>query len=271
MKEPVFFNALLTAWLGLAIFACLTLLWVSAPYGRHFRQGWGPTIPNRLGWLLMEAPSAIGFAVWFVLGKGWISPVACVFLGLWEFHYVYRAFIYPFTLRDRGKRMPVTVAVMAGTFSLVNSYLNARFLFTLSGGYALYWFLNPRFLFGLLLYGVGTAINRQSDAVLRGLRQASETGYRIPYGGLFRWVSSPNYLGEIIEWLGWAIATWSLPGLSFAIWTYANLVPRAMANHRWYQKNFPDYPPERQALFYLPFINQAQSRKVKIAKDEGAK
>jgi protein-S-isoprenylcysteine O-methyltransferase Ste14 len=61
-------------------------------------------------------------------------------------------------------------------------------------------------------------------------------------------VSSPNYLGEITIWLGWALATWSLPGLAFAFWTVANLLPRARANHTWYRQTFPDYPAERKAL-----------------------
>jgi len=37
----------------------------------------------------------------------------------------------------------------------------------------------------------------------------------------------------------------------FAFWTIANLLPRARANHAWYKATFPDYPPERKALFPL--------------------
>jgi protein-S-isoprenylcysteine O-methyltransferase Ste14 len=69
---------------------------------------------------------------------------------------------------------------------------------------------------------------------------------------MYRWVSCPNYLGEIIEWLGWAIATWSLPGLAFAVWVAANLIPRARAHHAWYQEHFSEYPPGRKAL--LPHV-----------------
>jgi hypothetical protein len=65
-------------------------------------------------------------------------------------------------------------------------------------------------------------------------------------------VSAPNYLGEIVEWSGWALATWSLAGLAFALYTTANLAPRALANHRWYRQQFPGYPPERRAL--LPHL-----------------
>jgi protein-S-isoprenylcysteine O-methyltransferase Ste14 len=91
-------------------------------------------------------------------------------------------------------------------------------------------------------------INRHSDRILGGLRKEGGKGYKIPYGGFYRWVSSPNYLGELAIWCGWALATWSLPGLTFAIWAAANLVPRARANHLWYKSTFVDYPADRRIL-----------------------
>ena len=35
--------------------------------------------------------------------------------------------------------------------------------------------------------------------------------------GVHRYVRHPNYLGEIVQWTGWAIMTWSLAGLAFAL------------------------------------------------------
>ena len=58
--------------------------------------------------------------------------------------------------------------------------------------------------------------------------------------------------GEILEWVGFAIMTWCLPGLIFAIWTMANLIPRASAHHKWYRNEFGDYPKDRKAI--IPFI-----------------
>jgi 3-oxo-5-alpha-steroid 4-dehydrogenase 1 len=99
-----------------------------------------------------------------------------------------------------------------------------------------------------LLFILGFIINRQADFTLHKLRKGGETGYSIAYNGLYRWISCPNYLGEILIWTGWAVATWSLAGLSFAVWTAANLVPRARAHHRWYLQNFADYPANRKML-----------------------
>ena len=95
-------------------------------------------------------------------------------------------------------------------------------------------------------------INIRADSKLFGLRKSDDTGYKIPRGGLYERISCPNYFGEILEWIGWAIATWSLAGLAFAIYTIANLAPRAMAHHRWYRETFSDYPKQRKAL--IPYL-----------------
>ena len=71
-------------------------------------------------------------------------------------------------------------------------------------------------------------------------------------GQAYRWVSSPNYLGEIIQWAGWALATWSAAGLAFFALTIANLAPRARSNQRWYRSEFPDDPADRRAL--IPYL-----------------
>ena len=91
-------------------------------------------------------------------------------------------------------------------------------------------------------------LNIHADNVLLSLRKPGETEYGVPNRGAFRFISCPNYLGEILEWTGWAVATWSLGGLAFCVFTAANLIPRARSNHRWYRENFSDYPPNRRAL-----------------------
>ena len=95
-------------------------------------------------------------------------------------------------------------------------------------------------------------INISSDNILFKLRKGGEKEYTIPKKGLFRWVSCPNYLGEILEWMAFALMTWSLAGLSFMIWTMANLVPRAIKGHQWYHSKFDSYPKNRKAIF--PYI-----------------
>ncbi len=253
MTEARLFEILLQSWFALSAVVFLSLLFIAAPYGRHGRAGWGPKVPGRLGWILMEVPAVLVIASCYLLAARSPGPVEWIFLGMWQVHYLYRALIYPFRLRTGSQRsMPLMVALMGVVFNGGNGYLNGRHLTEFSPGYDLSWLSDPRFLVGIALFVFGLAINHHADHVLLNLRKPGETGYKIPTGGAYRWVSCPNYLGELVEWSGWALATWSLPGLAFAVWTAANLVPRALKHHRWYREKFADYPRERRAIF--PFL-----------------
>ena len=248
MNEQAFFDNLVIGWFILAAIIFLILFYVVAPYGRHIRSGWGPATTNKLGWVIMEATAPLVFAACFVLGNNIKTVTALVFFGLWEVHYIHRAFIYPFGLRGQTKRMPIVIIGSGLLFNAVNGYLNGRYIFTFSGGYTNEWLGDPRFIAGLGLFIAGFIINRRADNTLRNLRQPGKSGYQIAHCELYRWISCPNYFGEIITWIGWAVATWSLPGLAFAMLTAANLVPRARAHHTWYREHFPNYPSERKAL-----------------------
>ena len=253
MSERIIFTILVIASFVIAVGIFIALFFINAPYGRHTRRGWGLVIPNWLGWLLMEAASPLMMVIMYLVGQVPKTATLLVFLLLWLAHYTHRAFIYPFERRSLHARMPVVVVLMGGIFNLGNAYLNGRYLFHFAAGrYPLTWLQDPRFIMGFLLFLGGYILNRWADRKLRALRQPGETGYKIPYGGIYRWISCPNYFGEMLEWFGWALATWSLPGLTFAIWTLANLAPRARANHTWYRSHFSEYPAERKAL--LPFI-----------------
>ncbi len=235
----------------LAIGTFIVLIYKSAPYGRHRRGGWGKPLPTRLGWLIMEIPSVLLFGFLFIVGGVPKTIPIIIFLLLWEFHYIHRALIYPFRISDRRKIMPISIVAFGMIFNSANAYFNGRYLFELStemGGYPQDWLTSPQMIFGGILFIGGLITNLSADDTLRKLRQPGETGYKIPQDGLYRWVSCPNYLGEIVEWTGWAIATWSLPGMNFALWTIANLAPRALSHHKWYAMHFPDYPPQRKAL-----------------------
>ena len=248
MNEQTLFDYFIMGWFVLAVIVFISLFFFVAPYGRHAQEGWGPTVDNRNGWLIMEAMAPLVFAACFLLSSNPHTVATVTLLIMWEAHYIHRAFIYPFSRRDQSKRMPLVVMGSALIYNTANGYLNGRYLFAFSEGYTIEWLTDPRFLVGLGLFITGFIINRRADHTLRNLRKQGESDYRVPYNGLFRWISSPNYLGEIILWIGWAVATWSLPGLAFAVWTMANLVPRARSHHAWYREHFRNYPQERKAL-----------------------
>ena len=239
-------------WIAFGIVLLPVLLSITAPYGRHARKGWGPMIPNRLGWIIMELPALFMFIVFFLTGPNPVNIISLIFFILYTIHYSNRVFIYPLRTRTSKKLMPLLIVVFAIFFNLINGFINGYYFGTVSGGYAIEWLYDLRFILGGLLFLTGMAINIKSDNVLLALRGSSRNGYAIPTGGLFKYISCPNFFGEILEWTGFAIMTWSPAAFAFAVWTMVNLVPRAIDHHRWYRDKFPDYPVKRKAV--IPFL-----------------
>lgn len=228
---------------GFAAVVLPVLFFIPAPYGRHERPGWGPTVPAKLGWVVMESPSFLLFA-WAWLTNPQLGTPLVTALGLvWLLHYTQRTFVFSLLMRDEAKRQPLMTVLMAIVFNVLNAVGNGRGLVDRP--------LDVPFFVGVSLFLAGFVINLHSDHVLRTLRKPGETGYKIPFGGLYRWVSSPNYLGELLEWAGFAIAAMTPAAWAFAAFTFANLAPRAVSHHRWYREKFPEYPAERRALIPL--------------------
>ena len=245
------FSQLVWLWMAIGVATFFYLLRKNAPYGRHIRPGWGPTLDNRLGWFLMEFTVILAFMVALCWEKVPDSGFIWLFSGCFLFHYLNRSIVFPLRLRTRGKRMPWIIALSAVCFNLVNGFFLGYF-FARFADYPPDWASDVRFLSGLVLFWLGLGINWQSDNILLHLRSPGTTAYAIPKGGLFSKVSCPNHFGEMLEWTGFALMTWCLPALAFAVWTIANLAPRALAHHRWYQATFPEYPKERKVL--IPFV-----------------
>lgn len=224
----------------------ISLLKVTAPYGRHYRAGWGTRLPNRLAWFLMELPAVLVIGTLVLQSPLAQNPSAWVPLVFWQTHYLYRTFLFPALMRPSEKTFPALLVIFAIAFNGLNGFNNASALLENAADSASW--ISGHLLVGSAVFLAGFIMHVQSDGIIRALRKPGENDYRIPRGGLFRWVSSPHYLGEIIQWSGWAIMTWSLAGLAFALFTFCNLAPRAVANHAWYRQNFPDYPGERRIL-----------------------
>jgi len=234
-----------------AIIVFLSLFFVSAPYGRFIRSGWGPNIKTLYAWIIQELPVVLFIAFYFFSGDT-SNLVLIIFFLIWQSHYLHRTFMYPFGLKSKNRPYPLILVLMAVVFNCMNGFINGYGIFRFAPDYELSWLTDWRFILGFIIFITGYFINKQSDSILGKLRKPGETGYKIPTQGLYNWVSCPNYLGEIMEWGGWALLTWSLPGLAFFVFTIANLFPRAVAHHRWYTEQFPDYPKGRKII--LPYI-----------------
>jgi 3-oxo-5-alpha-steroid 4-dehydrogenase 1 len=242
-------------WMGIALLTFFALQHIIAPFGRHNREDFGPTINARLAWFIMEIVSPLTFSFFFLTGKNTPTLVMWIFFLLWNVHYLNRSVIYPLRQKATDKKMPIAIMWSAIGFNLINGLLNGLYLGWIcdTTKFSNEWLSDERFMIGIIVFVIGMFINIQADNVLLSLRKPGETHYKIPKGGLFYWISCPNLLGEMIEWTGFALMVWSAPALSFAIWTTANLLPRAVAHHHWYQEKFGKaYPKKRRAV--LPGI-----------------
>ena len=243
-----FFNLFIGIWIAIAIIVFFVLLKINAPYGRHTKTNWGFLIDNKLGWFIMEFFVLVVLYYFLYTGTNSISFVNIIIVSLFSLHYINRSIIYPLRIKTKGKKMPIVIMFSAMAFNLMNGFLLGYYLANFAN-YTTTWLSSPQFIIGTILFLIGMFINIQSDNILINLRKPNETGYKIPQKGLFRLVSCPNLFGEMIEWLGFAILMWNLPGLAFFVWTVANLLPRALAHHKWYLERFPDYPKDRKAIF----------------------
>lgn len=241
------FYSLTWSWIavGIITFVVLMTTGVRAPYGRHTSKHWGPLIDNRLGWFIMELPALLicpALAIW---GPSEKTSLIGILVFIWILHYFNRTVIFPLRIKTAGKKMPVLIVLNAIFFNTVNGFLNGYYLGYMEAGSLE---LDIHTALGLLLFIVGMIINQRADSLLISLRKSNK-GYQIPKGWLFDYISCPNLFGEILEWTGFALLAWNLPAASFAIWTFCNLVPRAMNHHSWYREKFENYPSDRKAIF----------------------
>ena len=233
-------------WILIALIVFPINLIYKAPYGKHSTKKWGKSIDNKTGWILMELPALLTCPlIYFTISEE--INLNVVFIVLWITHYLNRTVIYPLRIKTKGKKIPIAIVASAFFFNLVNGILNGYFLTLLQFESISELYL----ILGFIIFIIGFYINISSDNLLIKLR-TNQKGYVIPNGKLFNYVSCPNFFGEIIEWLGFAIMTLNPGSLSFLIWTICNLIPRSKAHHKWYKENFENYPKKRKAV--IPYF-----------------
>lgn len=254
------YDTLLLIGFAYALLVFASSFFGTAQYGGRFgAQGKGMKLGSKAGWVLMEFPGLVVFPIVFFMGKNALQPVPLFFLCVWMIHYSNRALITPMLMRVQpGSQSSFALnVVLAGWFTLaLHGYFNAAYIAEYGTHYTIDWFSDPRFIIGLAIYLFGFTLNIHSDSILRNLRSPNpspnEPRYKIPYGGGFRFVSCPQYLGEILSFTGFAVMTWNLGAVFVLAMTVGNLVPRAIYTHKWFRKNFDDYPAGRKAV--IPFL-----------------
>lgn len=253
--QPNIYWGVVWTMVALAVVVFVALHVVTAGYGVMYNKKWGPAVGNRLGWVLMEAPVFFAMLALWLLSDRSTEIAPAVMASLFLLHYFQRSFIFPFLIKGKSV-MPLAIIVMGVTFNLVNAYMLGGWIFYISPAeyYDASWLCSWQFLLGTAVFFAGMGINWHSDYIIRHLRKPGDRGHYIPRGGMFRFVTSANYLGEFIEWVGFAILTWSVAGAVFALWTFANLAPRARSLHKRYISEFGDEYRALKRSYIIPYI-----------------
>ncbi len=245
---------------GYVVFVILGSIFMPAPYGRFSSDKFGLNLSPKLGWFLMELPASLMFIYFFFQGKNCFEVVPLLFLVVWLVHYANRGFMFPLLMRTaKGAQGSFgLMVVLTGWLAVgLHGYLNATYIADVGTHFTLDWLTSPSFIVGITLYYASYVLNIHSDGIIRNLRSKEEIAqgsrvYRVPQGGLFKYVSNPSYLTELTGWAGFTLATGSPGGLFIFLISLANLLPRAFKTHQWYNENFPDYPQERKVI--VPFL-----------------
>ena len=100
---------LLYAWICLALVLMHVQFFLVPGYGRHASSKWGPGIPNKAGWVIMELVALLAFWWAYLVNDRQLDTVILLAVGLWSIHYLNRSLIYPLRTRTAGKQMPLVI------------------------------------------------------------------------------------------------------------------------------------------------------------------
>ena len=79
------FNIFLIIMSIIAVIVFIALYFVTAGYGVFYNKKWGPSIPNKVGWILMESPVFIAMILLFVFSErstNTIQPTDCLHVDI---------------------------------------------------------------------------------------------------------------------------------------------------------------------------------------------
>lgn len=184
----------------------------------------------------------------------WVKEVQLSACIAWCFHYAKRELETLFVHRFSHATMPLS-----------NLFKNSMYYW----GFAAYvaFFVNhplytappPDLVYtGMCLFYFMEIGNLSAHVTLRMLRPAGTKVRRIPRGGLFEYVSCPNYTYEIMAWFGFSLMTRTVAGILFMLAGATQMFIWAKGKHSRYRREFdgkdgrPLYPPSRKRI--IPFI-----------------
>lgn len=253
------------------------MMGVLAPYGgfnadaatNPLARFFGPKINSKLGWYIMELPALFSgvYALSLTGVRGYVKRPAHVQLavGCYLTHYFNRGVVFPSKRGRSDKFEPCFTFLLGAIFNSLNGFALCRYLTRFGAGTMLDEASTLTWV-GVIVFFFGVYVNMMADLLLIKLskkrnkvktstRNKNLKKYAVPAGFFaFNFVTSANYLGELIEWAGFLLMTWPSPASACFLWmTFCNLAPRAYAKHSRYCDEIPRYNTlGRKAL--IPFL-----------------
>lgn len=250
--KPATYNTAVGIYATVPLLMVPALFVVNAPYGRFAGKfGIDLSLSGKWSWFVMEVVSPVVFISSLIITRPTWTPFQCILSVAYVTHYINRSIVYPLRATSMAP-MHILAPLCAVFFNVLNGYTNGMWIGRHSNSIHQY-----KFWIGMAIWTAGFASNIYHDSILFALRKKKEEDktkkYFIPHGGLFEYISCPNYFSETVEWIGFAMAAGSsIPAFIFVAATAANLFPRAWRTHQFYKEQFKNYPQSRKAI--IPFL-----------------
>ena len=215
------------------------------PYGKFRTRG---GINSRAGLALAYAIPVFVYVVVWIEGRGTLdTPYRSIVYGAFLLHFTRRileiCFVNTYS-RPTALRALVAIAVLYSGAAASCAFFQVRTLEPPS---------KLLLVIGGITFIFGELLNAYHHWLLARVCVSRSSSYSVPRGGLFRWVASPHYVGEIFSFLGYAMLSDLLPVWGTALAASAYLSARANSTLEWYRREMPlRIPPGWRRL--VPFI-----------------
>jgi len=197
--------------------------------------------------ILPELLSIAAFTFIFLTGNSAKTSVTWLFFFFWISHFGIKIIFN--TLNGHHYKTRSVNTKMFSVIVTVNALINGYYLGWLWPAYAVSWINHPAFLGGSILIILGFVIQISANI---GIATNEEIDKHVLNSGLHKIVFCPAYFGEILQWGGFAIITWSAPAAAAFCWMLPMLYMQATVQKHRYLHKFPELPMARKAL--VPYI-----------------
>jgi hypothetical protein len=256
IRRVDFFDGLLRATFLVALILMVLITFRSIfPYGKTYTRGTAVLkleVTDRLAFMI----ATISPLLLFVYGQLYFPNGNLLNIGslCYIAHFIHRSLIYPWFRSSFSKKWPLESLIYYTVSNIVSSTI--AFHGIIFGPSSIHIAFQLLAALGFVGCAVVAGIH---DYKLCALRKSGDTGYQVPHGLLFQWISGPHYLFELLQWCcflpfleyGFGMAT-------FGMQCMVNLTGRAESVHDAYTKRLfkNKYPEDRTS--YIPFIKNTR-------------